>query len=290
MGKIMSCWVVAGPSSRCRGRLIYEELAVAVGLPIDATKWMMKHVWNTDMTLSLEAVKQIYMLNVWVEGNPSAPIWPSFPSLSEVMVVPDTGEDARGLVASVHGSIHKSHTWLPIAFVGTSSTLRELFGLLVGLIALLQAGILSYSDEVCIQIDNFGASRIVIIGSSKRELQLLALACNQILKNFSAWRIMWAPRSSTMVVWADEISKLQDACDEELCWEVFKYLDHIWDLSPLTVQPHGLHARCSIRLQAGKFLTAALLPESHRVLTCCSSATGRSMRITSMHLTTSLRQ
>ena len=40
IGKIMSFWVVAGPSSRRRGRLIYEELAVAVGLPIDATKWV----------------------------------------------------------------------------------------------------------------------------------------------------------------------------------------------------------------------------------------------------------
>ena len=36
-----------------------------------------------------------------------------------------------------------------------------------------------------------------------------------------------------MVVWADEISKLQDACDEELCWEVFKYLNHIW--GPFTI-------------------------------------------------------
>ena len=200
MGKIMSCWVVAGPSSRRQGRLIYEELAVAVGLLIDATKWMMKQVWNAGMTLSLEAFKQIYLLNTWVESNPSVPIWPSFPPVSEVMVVPDTGGDACGLVASVHGSLHKSHTWLPIAFVDTSSTLRELFGLLVVLIALLQAGILSYSDEACIQIDNFGASRIVVIGSSKQELQLLALACNQILKTISAWRIMWAPRSSTMVV------------------------------------------------------------------------------------------
>jgi hypothetical protein len=119
------------------------------------------------MILSLEAIKQIYLISPWVKGNPSVLIWPSFPSVSEAMVVPDTGEDARGLVASVHGGLHKSHTWLPIAFVGTSFTLRELFGLLVGLIALLQAGILSYLDEVCIQIDNFGASRIVIIGSSK---------------------------------------------------------------------------------------------------------------------------
>ena len=142
------------------------------------------------MLFSLHAVKHIYLLNIWAVSNQSTPIWPSHPLLNEVMIVPDTGEDACGLVASIHGKLHKVHTWLPLCFVGTSLALREVFGLMLGLIALLQAGALKYDDELGIQFDNFGASRIVVVGSAFKELQRLACAINAVLNNFPRWRIM----------------------------------------------------------------------------------------------------
>ena len=47
-----------------------------------------------------------------------------------------------------------------------------------------------------------------------------------------------------MVVWADEISKLQDPCEEELCWEGFKYFNHIWD--PFTIDRAASWATCKV--------------------------------------------
>jgi len=245
MGKVMSCWVIAGESSRLRGRRIYQELAVATGLPLDATKWMMRHVWDGDMPLSLDAASHVHVIMNWVMKDPSKPLWPSFPSPWECMIVPDTGEDAHGLVAQIMGWVYEVHGWLPQIFKHTSSALRELFGLLEGLLILIFMRALGVHMELCIQIDNFAASRIVKVGSSDPELQLLAWAINFVLNPFPRWRIMWAPRTSMMVVWADELSKLLDACDFELSWQFFDSLDRAW--GPFTIDRAASFDTCKVR-------------------------------------------
>ena len=131
--------------------------------------------------------------------------------------------------------------------IGQSSTFRELkaiYFLLLSYVAQLK------HKRVKIFADNQGAARIVAIGSSKINLQALAMDIfNLFLVDSIILEAQWIPRSLTER--ADLLSRFVDKDDWSVNPSVFRLIDAKWD--PHTIDRFASHYNAKVLRFLSKF-------------------------------------
>ena len=131
--------------------------------------------------------------------------------------------------------------------IGRSSTHRELKA--------IYFVCLSYLDQlrgkkVKFFTDNQGAARIVSIGSSKPELQQIAMAIfNVCLTNCIQIEAQWIPREAN--IRADILSRFVDADDWSINTSVFQMLNSTW--GPYTVDRFASYYNSQLAIYNSKY-------------------------------------
>jgi len=147
--------------------------------------------------------------------------------------------------ASLDGTVVSS-IWEP-EDTGQSSTFRELkaiYFVLLSYVAQLK------HKRVKIFTDNQGAARIVAIGSTKINLQALAMDIfNLFLVNNIVLEAQWIPRSLNER--ADLLSRFVDKDDWSINPSVFRVIDAKWD--PHTIERFASHCNTQVPRFNSKF-------------------------------------
>ena len=230
-GTIILVTLAVGPISRLLTRQMYFAVET-------------RSAWDNTIhfSLSLQLELKFWCCNIdCLNGYSIRP-----PLATHTVVFSDASDVAfGGFSPSLDGTI-VSGMWEP-EDIGQSSTFRELkaiYVLLLSYVAQLKR------KRVKIITDNQGAAKIVAIGSSKINLQALAMDIfNLCLVNSIILEAQWIPRSLTER--ADLLSRFVDKDDWSVNPSVFRVIDAKW--GPHTIDRFASHYNAQVPRFISKF-------------------------------------
>ena len=230
-GTIISVTLAVGPISRLLTRQMYFAIET-------------RSAWDNTIHFSPSLLLELKFWCCNIDCLNGYSIRP--PLATHTVVFSDASDVAfGGFSPSLDGSI-VSGMWEPVD-IGKSSTFRELkaiYFLLLSDVAQLK------HKRVKIFTDNQGAARIVAIGSSKINLQALAMDIfNLFLVDSIILEAQWIPRSLTER--ADLLSRFVDKDDWSVNPSVFRVIDAKW--GPHTIDRFASHYNAQVPRFNSKF-------------------------------------
>ena len=210
-GQIISLSSCVGPVARIMTRFLFSVISSAVS-------------WDCEVLLTQDAISEIDFWRHNVHALNGKVYW-GVKSLPAKITFSDASDSACGAFVQLQPGVELvSHQNWSIAETTRSSTWRELKAVCFALEAF--ASRLSGSKVVWYS-DNQNVTSILLNGSRKNDLQLLALRAFQICLQFRIFLDpKWIPRDLNSR--ADRISRLIDFDDYELNDAIFQGLDELW--------------------------------------------------------------
>ena len=245
-GQIISLSSCVGPVARIMTRFLFSVISSAVS-------------WDCEVLLTQDAISEIDFWRHNVHALNGKVYWgvKSFPAK---ITFSDASDSACGAFVQLQPGVELvSHQNWSIAETTRSSTWRELKAVCFALEAF--ASRLSGSKVVWYS-DNQNVTSILLNGSRKADLQLLALRAFQICLQFRIFLDpKWIPRDLNSR--ADRISRLIDFDDYELNDAIFQGLDELW--GPHTVDRFA----CNYNAKLPRFNSRFFQPGSEAVDAFC---------------------
>jgi hypothetical protein len=240
VGRVMALHVVCGDVVRRMTRSGYRLIAAATGLPPDAPWRELKVAWDATLTLDAATIQE---LKFWAEAIP-----PHEGSLiKRPVMVPtvrlssDAGENGWGAILCRGKGVRLvAQASFDSETRGTSSTRRELQGLLNGLTAFAEQ---LEGETVVVYGDNQSAVHNLEIGSKTPEQQAV---CVQIFMLCARHGIKLLPRwlGRRHLQEEDDVSKFVDSCNFTLDADALRALDILGTATGCT---HDRFATCENR-------------------------------------------
>ena len=242
-GSIISVALAVGPISRLLTRQMYFAIET-------------RSAWDNTIHFSHSLLLEFKFWFCNIDCFNGYSIRP--PLATHTVVFSDASDVAfGGFSASLDGTV-VSGMWEP-EDIGQSLTFRELKAIYF---VLLSYVVQLKHKRVNIFTDNQGTARIVAIGSSKTNLQALAMDIfNLCLVNNIVLEAQWIPRSLNER--ADLLSRFVDKDDWSINPAVFRVIDAKW--GPHTIDRFASHYNA----QVPRFNSLNLPPPAAAVLTPC---------------------
>jgi hypothetical protein len=222
-GQIQSMSLALGPICRLWTRNIYVFIES-------------KFIWDCPSLLSESAIEEVKFWKNQFDNLKGSPIW-HLKSKVDLFSFSDASDNSwGGYVIHFNEFILARGGW-PIQFQGkaTSSTWRELKAILLVFQSCIQ---FLRGKHILHRSDNQSTVRIIKHGSSKPDLQILAIQIfNLAVENGIIFLAEWIPRDENEQ--ADYLSKIQDSEDYNLSELVFQRIDLAW--GPFTVDRFASH-------------------------------------------------
>ena len=230
-GSVMSCALAVGPMARLLTRQMYLNIET-------------RGSWDSVVQFSPGLLEELRFWFTNIDCFNGHRI--SEPVTTCTVIFTDASESGFGGFSATIDGAAVSGMWTQDD-IGSSSTHRELKA--------IYFVCLSYLDQlrgkkVKFFTDNQGAARIVSIGSSKPELQQIAMAIfNVCLINCIQIEAQWIPREAN--IRADILSRFIDADDWSINTSVFQMLNSAW--GPYTVDRFASYYNSQLAIYNSKY-------------------------------------
>ena len=188
VGRIMALMTVCGNAVRRMTRRSYNLITAATGGLVGASRRELKVAWDLKLKLSAAAVEELKFWRKVIPAHTGSFIIQKGVTPT-VRLSSDAGEDGWCAILDFgRGVRHVARSSFTGHILGSSSTLRELYGLKEALVSF--RGMMD-GRSIVVYGDNQSAAHILEIGSNRPDLQIVA---QQIFAEAAAQNVVILPR------------------------------------------------------------------------------------------------